>query len=116
MAVADFLGDDVRIACVECYESSCTVMLPCMSLLTGLNAALPKTSKRPVRASEASRNSEVDIALSLDSSIGTSVNDLLPLSKYVPPGGNAILGVVTLEDIRSLRRGSQEVKWVRHWL
>lgn len=67
-----------------------TAILPVMSLLTGLKAALPKTSNRPVRASEASRNSEVEMALSLLASMGTSTKERLPLSKYVPPGGYAI--------------------------
>lgn len=67
-----------------------TVMLPVMSLLTGLNAALPNTSKSRVRASEASRNSGVEMPLSLLSSMGTSAKERL-LSKNVPPGGAAAM-------------------------
>lgn len=37
--------------------------------------------------SEASRNSDVEMALLLCSSIGTFTNDLLTVSNHVPPGG-----------------------------
>ena len=66
-------------------------MLPDISPFTGLNAAPPSMSKRRVRASEASRNSAVEMALSLLSSTGTSAKDFLP-SKKVPPGGKAMVG------------------------
>lgn len=64
-------------------------MLPLMSFLTGLNATEPKTSNRVVVLSAASRNSFVEIALSLDSSTGTSTKLFLTVSKKVPPGGYA---------------------------
>ena len=75
LAVLDFLS---RRSCVNLVipsntlyskfsviEVFPTLMLPCMSLLTGLKAAPPITSKRVVRDSEASRNCVVLIALSL---------------------------------------------------
>lgn len=43
--------------------------------------------KRVVNDSAASRNSVVEIALSFSLSIGTSVKDLLRVSRNVPPGG-----------------------------
>jgi hypothetical protein len=60
-----------------------------MSLLTGLKAAPPKTSKRVVRLSAASRKSVVRMALSLESSTLTSTKLFLRVSKKVPPGGYA---------------------------
>lgn len=84
-----------------------TLMLPCISDLTGVNAtdpstsahiharvsdvsqpgAYPHTPNRVAKDSEASRNSDVEMALFLFSSIGTSTNDLLTVSNQVPPGG-----------------------------
>jgi hypothetical protein len=49
-----------------------------------------------VRDSEASKNSLVDIALSFSLSTGTSVNDLLMLSRKVPPGGYALVDAIVL--------------------
>ena len=42
---------------------------------------------RVVSDSDASRNSVVEMALSLSGSMGTSVKFRLSRSKYVPPGG-----------------------------
>lgn len=56
------------------------LMLPFMSFFTGWKATLPRTSKRPVRASLASRNSEVEMA-EVDSSMGTWLKDRLVESK-----------------------------------
>ncbi len=46
---------------------------------------------RVVNDSAASRNSVVDTALSFSLSTGTSVKDLLSVSRKVPPGGYALL-------------------------
>jgi hypothetical protein len=73
-----------------------TLMLPFMSFLTGLNAAEPNTSNRVVRLSAASRNSVVGIALSLDSSSGTSTKLFLTVSKNVLPGGYAAAIVIVI--------------------
>ena len=90
----------------------CTLILPSMSDLTGLKATEPRTSvelfcavsgdlfnfffflkksgyipKSVVKLSAASRNSLVDMALSLLLSTGTSTKDFLMVSKKVPPAG-----------------------------
>lgn len=64
-------------------------MFPVMSDATGLNATLPRTLNSSVSDSEASRNSVVEMALSLLWLMGTWVKDRLALSKKVPPGGYA---------------------------
>jgi hypothetical protein len=64
-----------------------TLILPSISFLTGLKATEPRTSKRVVRLSHASRNSLVEMALSLFLSRGTSVKLRFSVSKYVPPVG-----------------------------
>ena len=48
---------------------------------------LPRTSKRVVSDSAASRNSVVETALSFSLFMGTSVKDRLRVSRKVPPGG-----------------------------
>ncbi len=53
-----------------------------------------------VNDSEASRNSVVDIALSFSLSTGTSVKDLLIVSRNVPPGGYALV-VAMAFDVQS---------------
>lgn len=68
-----------RVGCG--LEGLRTAMFPVISFFTGLKAVLPRTSNKPATASEASRNSEVRIALSLLSSMGTSVKERLQLSK-----------------------------------
>ena len=75
LAVGDFLSRRDRVNLVVpslilyfklvSIEVFPTLMLPCISLLTGLKAAPPITSKRVVRDSEASRNCVVLTALSL---------------------------------------------------
>lgn len=87
-----------------------------MSFLTGEKARDPRTSafknqnqetqrtaltlsychghivpNMPVRDSEASRNSVVEMALFFSASTGTSVNDCLKVSRTVPPGGSAAM-------------------------
>ena len=47
-----------------------------------------------VKLSAASRNSVVEIALSLEESRGTSTKLLLTVSKNVPPGGYAVAIVI----------------------
>lgn len=84
-------------------------MLPIMSFLTGVKAIEPRRSiewislvvrsctlikskllpKRVVNDSDASRKSEVGMALLFEESTGTLVNDFLRVSNQVPPGGIA---------------------------
>jgi len=81
-----------------------TLILPAISLLTGPKAVEPSISVLHIsfvpnaisqevlpnsarRDSAASRNSVVSIALSPALSTGTSTNDLLKVSRKVPPGG-----------------------------
>jgi len=90
-----------------------TLTLPRISLLTGLNAAEPRTSddgdqyglpngvegntipNSVARDSAASKNLLVLMALSLVSSTGTSVKEALMVSKNVPPGGYVGADMVT---------------------
>jgi hypothetical protein len=86
-------------------------MLPTMSFFTGLKAAEPRTStlvshdrlqltmlpnppNSVDKLSAASRNSVVEMALSLEASTGTSTKLLLTVSKKVPPGGYAAAIVI----------------------
>jgi hypothetical protein len=50
--------------------------------------------KSVLRLSAASRNSVVEIALSLDASTGTSTKLFLTVSKKVPPGGYAAAAAI----------------------
>jgi len=50
--------------------------------------------KRVVNDSAASRNSDVDTALSFEASTGTSVKDFLSVSRKVPPGGYAFVAAM----------------------
>lgn len=62
-----------------------------------------KLPNRVVNDSAASRNSVVEIALSFSLLTGTSVNDLLTVSRKVPPGGYALVAamfVCTFENLR----------------
>ena len=76
LAVSDFLVITILVSSMHLPSNNIwrytawelTLMLPCISLLTGLKAALPRTSKRVVRDSAASRNCVVLIALSLEAS------------------------------------------------
>jgi len=95
-------------------EEGLTLMLPSISLLTGVNATDPSTSagnqrdvykdrrectvpNRVVNDSAASRNSVVEMALSFSLSIGTSVKDFLSVSRKVPPGGYALVVAMASE-------------------
>ncbi len=83
-------------------------MLPSISFLTGVKATEPRTSakyhgfsiaiqislpgsldlpNKVAKDSDASRNSVVEMALSLSLLTGTSTNDFLRLPNQVPPAG-----------------------------
>ena len=58
---------------------------------------------KEARDSAASRNSEVDMALSLAVSTGTSANDFLRDSNQLLPGGNADLEAIKrMETVQSV--------------
>lgn len=61
-----------------------------------VTAELPNSLTRD---SAASRNSVVEIALSLDSSMGTSLKDLFMVSSHVPPSGATEVEAMAAEGI-----------------
>lgn len=114
-----------------------TLTLPSMSLLTGVKATEPSTSShyqkkirrrskeglipnRVVNDSAASRNSVVEMALSFSLSTGTSVKDLLSVSRKVPPGGYALVVAIAFErsivgERRDVGRLTLVLCFSRHW-